>query len=103
YDDKKDAWLKTNRGWASEGLRVLFVAYKSLSTKPDTVDESLESDLDFLGMVGMIDPPREEVVDAIAQCRAAGIQPVMITGDQPVTATAIAERLKLVEPGADGV
>lgn len=103
YDDKKEEWLKTNREWASEGLRVLFVAYKSMATKPDTVDESLESDLDFLGMVGMIDPPREEVVDAIAQCKTAGIQPVMITGDQPTTAVAIAERLKLIEREKDDV
>ncbi len=103
YDDKKEAWLETNRKWASEGLRVLFVAYRSMSTKPDTVDESLESDLDFLGMVGMIDPPREEVVDAIAQCKTAGIQPVMITGDQPITAVAIAERLKLIDRGKEEV
>src|SRR5690606_5657262 len=103
YDNKKEEWLKTNREWASEGLRVLFVAYKSIAAKPDTVDESLESDLDFLGMVGMIDPPREEVVDAIAQCKTAGIQPVMITGDQPTTAIAIAERLKLIDGGKEDV
>ena len=60
-----------------------------------TADE--ENDLDFLGMTAMIDPPREEVIAAIKQCKTAGIKTVMITGDQPLTATAIAERLGMVE------
>lgn len=99
YDDKKEKWLEINRKWARKGLRVLFLAFKTMDTKPDKMDESLEQGLDFLGIVGMIDPPREEVIAAIQQCRTAGIRPVMITGDQPITATAIAERLNLVKQG----
>lgn len=98
YDDKKKTWLDQNRDWARKGLRVLFLAFKTLDRKPEKVDDTLEDDLDFLGMVGMIDPPREEVVDAIRECKTAGIHPVMITGDQPITAIAIAERLQLIEP-----
>lgn len=99
HDDEKQEWLDLNRKWAANGLRVLFLAYKKLDTKPEVIDESLEQDLDFLGIVGMIDPPREEVVDAIRQCRTAGIRPIMITGDQPITAIAIAERLQLTDRG----
>lgn len=90
-----DEWLIQNREWASEGLRVLFFAYKILDDKPAKVDEFIEKDLHFLGMVAIIDPPREEVIDAIEDCKKAGIRTVMITGDQPLTATAIAERLKI--------
>src|SRR3546814_18147529 len=82
-----------NRKWASKGLRVLFLASKTLATKPATVDESLEHDLDFMGMVGLIDPPREEVADAFRQCTTAGINQVMITGHQPVTSMTNADRL----------
>lgn len=101
YADKKEAWLNTNREWAREGLRVLFFGYRWLDEQPEELDASLEAELDFLGMAGMIDPPREEVVDAIGLCRTAGIKPVMITGDQPLTAVAIAERLKLIAPGEE--
>ncbi|MGK6352993.1 cation-translocating P-type ATPase [Parapedobacter sp. DT-150] len=97
HQDKKQEWLDINRKWASEGLRVLFLAYKHLDNKPDKLDETLERELDFLGIVGMIDPPREAVIDAIRQCKTAGIKPVMITGDQPLTALAIAKRLHLTE------
>jgi len=63
----------------------------------------MENDLDFLGMTAMIDPPREEVIAAIQQCKTAGIKSVMITGDQPLTATAIATRLGMIEEGHQGV
>lgn len=96
YTDEKEKWLDTNREWAREGLRVLFFGYRWLNKRPEKLDASLEAELDFLGMAGMIDPPREEVVEAIGLCRTAGIKPVMITGDQPLTAVAIAERLKLI-------
>jgi len=99
YSDTKEALLQQNRTWAREGLRVLFYAYTILDTKPETLTEALESNLDFLGMAGLIDPPREEVIDAITQCKTAGIKPVMITGDQPLTALAIAERLQIIAPG----
>jgi len=101
YDDKKQEWLDINDEWARDGLRVLFLAYKTMDKKPGKLDESVEQDLDFLGIVGIIDPPREEVVEAIQQCKTAGIQPVMITGDQPITALAIAGRLNLIAGGQD--
>ncbi|RQP14459.1 MAG: cation-translocating P-type ATPase [Parapedobacter sp.] len=96
YADEKEKWLDLNREWAREGLRVLFFGYRWLDRQPEELDASLEAELDFLGMAGMIDPPREEVVEAIKLCKTAGIKPVMITGDQPLTAIAIAERLNLI-------
>jgi len=78
--------------FASEALRVLAFAYKPLISDT-TMDASDERDLIFVGLQGMIDPPREEVKAAIAQCKKAGIRPVMITGDYALTAEAIAARL----------
>ncbi|PRY50887.1 Ca2+-transporting ATPase [Arcticibacter pallidicorallinus] len=98
YDSQKDEWLDLNREWAAEGLRVLFFAYRKFDEKPE-LQEKLESELDFLGMVAMIDPPREEVIDAVRECQTAGIRSVMITGDQPLTALAIASRLNIVSEG----
>lgn len=95
YKTQIPQWLNTNREWAAEGLRVLFFAYKIFDQKPSGIKNGIESDLDFLGMAAMIDPPREEVIEAIKQCKTAGIKSVMITGDQPLTAHAIAERLQL--------
>lgn len=97
YKDQIPQWLNTNRQWAAEGLRVLFFAYKIFEQEPTDIQTGIESDLDFLGMVAMIDPPREEVIEAIKQCKTAGIKSVMITGDQPLTAHAIAQRLQLTE------
>lgn len=93
----KEKWLDINRKWAAEGLRVLFFAYREFDSKPTEIDESLETDLNFLGAVGMIDPPREEVLEAIRECKEAGIKVVMITGDQPVTAKAIAKDLEIAD------
>ncbi len=101
HRDKTADWLETNREWAAEGLRVLFFAYRIFDREPQAPD--LEKDLDFLGMTALIDPPREEVIDAIRQCKTAGIHPVMITGDQPLTANAIARRLLIVEEDSDNV
>lgn len=97
YKEQVPEWLNINREWAADGLRVLFFAYKIFDEKPQQMHEGLEKDLDFLGMTAMIDPPREEVIDAMRECKTAGIKPVMITGDQPLTATAIAERLGMIE------
>ncbi|MEO5647080.1 MAG: cation-translocating P-type ATPase, partial [Chitinophagaceae bacterium] len=97
YQTEIPAWLDLNRKWAAEGLRVLFFAYKIFDQHPGEVIETLEKDLDFLGMTAMIDPPREEVIEAIRQCKTAGIKTVMITGDQPLTAHAIAERLHMID------
>ena len=103
YVDKTTAWLDSNREWAAEGLRVLFFAYKIYDQKPEVQGNDLEKDLDFLGMTAMIDPPREEVIAAIRECKDAGIKTVMITGDQPLTAQAIAERLEMIDEKANRI
>jgi len=81
---------------AAEGLRVLAIAQRAFDTLPCRLAEA-EADLVFLGLAGLIDPPRPEVAAAVAECKAAGITPVMITGDHPATALAIARRLGIVE------
>lgn len=84
----------------SQALRVLAVAYKSLPTIPSSLDsESIESDLTFMGLLGMIDPPREEAKEALRLCKKAGIRVVMITGDHLGTATAIAQQLGILNKG----
>lgn len=83
---------------ASEGYRVLAVAYRELPALPANLDAAtLESELVLLGLVAMIDPPRDEAPAAVADCRSAGITPVMITGDHPGTAQAIAMRLGIAQ------
>ncbi len=85
---------KVNEEMSQNALRVLAIGYKEIEKVPAVpTSEELECDLTFMGLVGMIDPPREEVKDAVATCKAAGIKPVMITGDHIVTATAIAKAL----------
>lgn len=87
-----------NNNLAKEGMRVLGVAMKCLDTLPESnKEEALEKDLIFVGLTGMIDPPRPEVRDAVAECRTAGIRPVMITGDHPLTALNIARDLGIVK------
>jgi Ca2+-transporting ATPase len=83
---------------AKQGLRVLAFAYKILDAIPSPFTyENVEKELKFVGLVGMIDPPREEVKVAIAECKSAGIRPVMITGDHPATAEAIAKEIGILE------
>jgi Ca2+-transporting ATPase len=85
---------------SSDALRVLAVAYKIVDEIPAApTSEELENGLTFMGLVGMIDPPRPEAKDAVAVCRRAGIKPVMITGDHVVTASAIARELGILEEG----
>lgn len=82
---------------AEQAMRVLAVARKDLA--PDALTASAEQDLTFLGLYGMIDPPRPEARDAIAICNDAGIKPVMITGDHQITARAIANELGMIKTG----
>ncbi|MCD7858989.1 MAG: cation-translocating P-type ATPase [Firmicutes bacterium] len=85
---------------SESALRVLAVAYKEIETMPEKLcAEELESGLTFLGLVGMIDPPRPEAKEAVAVCRRAGIKPIMITGDHVVTASAIAKELGILQEG----
>ncbi len=85
---------------SKDALRVLAVAFKEVdSVSENPTQEELESNLTFLGLVGMIDPPRPEAKDAVALCRRAGIKPVMITGDHIVTASAIAKELGILKDG----
>ncbi|WP_104992345.1 cation-translocating P-type ATPase [Deinococcus sp. NW-56] len=86
-----------NDALARNGMRVLGVAFRLLDAP--LADERAERDLTFLGLVGMIDPPRPEVREAVARCRAAGIRPVMITGDHPLTAGFIARDLGIAVDG----
>jgi Ca2+-transporting ATPase len=82
---------------AADGLRVLAVAVRDWPTLPQTLDaEVIEDDLTLLGLVGMLDAPRPEATAAVALCRTAGIVPVMITGDHPATARAVARRTGIV-------
>ncbi|OPY85050.1 MAG: Calcium-transporting ATPase 1 [Syntrophorhabdus sp. PtaU1.Bin153] len=98
----RDEFLRMNTEMASRGLRVLCVAMKKWETKPHAITpENVERNLTLLGLVGMMDPPRDEVGQAVALCREAGIKPVMITGDQPVTAAAVARRVGIL-PENDG-
>jgi Ca2+-transporting ATPase len=83
---------------ARDGYRVLAVARRQLTVLPEPLEvESIERDLQFLGLVALIDPPREEVPLAVANCLTAGIKPMMITGDHPGTAVAIALRLGITD------
>ena len=87
-----------NEEMAKEALRVLACGYKEIDHEPSKEEiENLEKDLIFVGMVGMIDPPREEAKKAVEKCKTAGIKTVMITGDHKVTATAIAKKLGILE------
>ncbi|RLG09152.1 MAG: ATPase [Thaumarchaeota archaeon] len=97
-DDVKKI-LQMNDEMASKALRNLALAYKVFEEIPERVDESIERGFIFLGIVGMIDPPRPEVKEALELCRRAGIKVVMITGDHKLTALAIAKELKIFRDG----
>ncbi len=87
-----------NEEMAKEALRVLGCAYKEIDHIPSKEEmKTIENDLTFIGMVGMIDPPREEAKVAVEKCKTAGIKVVMITGDHKITATAIAKKLGILE------
>ena len=90
-----------NASMGSQALRVLACGYKDIETLPsgELTSQELETGLTFVGLVGMIDPPRMEVKAAVEQCYAAGIRPVMITGDHKLTAVAIAKELDIFRSG----
>jgi Ca2+-transporting ATPase len=105
-DEMRARIVTANDQLAAQGQRVLGVAFRALDAEPDTADEAaLESGMTFIGLVGMIDPPRPEVREAVATAKMAGIRPVMITGDHPLTARQIARELGIASElsiAADG-
>jgi Ca2+-transporting ATPase len=102
-DDWRGRIEAANDRLAQEGMRVLGAAFRPLDELPASGDEeNLERDLIFVGLAGMIDPPRQEVRQAIATCRTAGIRTMMITGDHPLTAASIARELRIAAPEAEG-
>ena len=98
-DDWRERISATNDDLAKKGMRVLGVAFRLLgaSAKPEQIDDSIEEGMVFVGLLGMIDPPRPEVKAAVKKCKTAGIRPVMITGDHPLTAQQIACELGITE------
>lgn len=91
--EEKQKWLKHNNRMAEAGLRVIALARKKVAA----ADAKPYKDLELLGLAGLLDPPREEIAETIAKCRHAGIQVIMVTGDQPVTAKNVAETVRLTE------
>ena len=102
-EERKNHWQGYVDQMASEGLRVLGVAYRSLDGVPDELDESIERDLTLLGLVGIVDPARPEASEAVKKARTAGIRSLMITGDHALTAEAIARDLGILEEGQHAV
>ena len=98
--ERRGAILARSAGLAARALRVLALAWRPVAARPGPGDAAagMERDLVFAGMVGMIDPPRDEARSAVATCMGAGIRPLMITGDHPATALAIARELGIAGP-----
>lgn len=97
-DEMRQRILDSNERMAQKGQRVLGVAFRPVHERPERgKEESLEKDLIFIGLVGMLDPPRPEVKEAVVTSRMAGIRPVMITGDHPLTALHIAQELDITD------
>jgi Ca2+-transporting ATPase len=98
--EMRDEIAETNAAFSSDALRVLAMAYQTFDGMPEPMTaEAVEKNLTFIGLIGMIDPARPEVKPAIQQAREAGIRTVMITGDYPDTAKAIAQAIGLLRPG----
>ena len=103
-EEKRQAIMAENKAMADKALRVLAAAKRDWATPPvDNSPENLEQELCFLGLTGMIDPVRPEVKAAIAECRSAGIRPVMITGDHKDTAVAIAKELGIITDASEAI
>ncbi len=97
-DSHRTRIMQSNDELAASGMRVLGVAFRRLPDQPRGDDAaSVENELTFVGMLGMIDPPRPEVSDAVVRCQTAGVRPIMITGDHPLTAVYIARQLGIGE------
>ena len=103
-EEYKSKISESNIEMAKEALRVLAMAYKELDHEPTEEEmENMENNLTYVGMVGMIDPPREEVKAAVEKCKTAGIKTVMITGDHKITAVAIAKALGILEKDEEAI
>ncbi|TXT55146.1 MAG: Calcium-transporting ATPase [Candidatus Thorarchaeota archaeon] len=101
-EGEREGIIEINAGFAENALRVLAFAYRPIEAEiPDWEPEKVERDLIFVGLIGMIDPPRDEVYDAIDKCKKAGIRPIMITGDHELTARAISVDVGLIERGGE--
>ncbi len=96
---RREHILAANEAMARDALRVLGVAYRDVDAPPRPLNEGAERGLVFVGLLGMMDPPRPEVRAAVEQCRRAGIRPVMITGDHKATAVAVAKELDIYREG----
>lgn len=102
-EDHKEI-VRVNAEMAENALRVLAAAYRNIDVIPENIcSQTLENNLTFIGLAGIIDPPREEVKTSVEHCRAAGIKPVMITGDHLVTASAIARSLDIMRDGETAI
>ncbi|NII10018.1 cation-translocating P-type ATPase [Oleiagrimonas sp. C23AA] len=95
----REALLTLAGEMAADGLRVMALAQRAWPALPQVQADEVERDMELLGLVGLQDPPRPEAGAAVATCRTAGIEPVMITGDHPATAKAIAQQLGMFNPG----
>ena len=98
----RDEIIRISERMAADGLRVLAVGTRRWDAIPESMtSEEVENKLTLLGLVGIMDPPREEAKEAVSLCKSAGIKPVMITGDHPITARAIARRLGIIDDGGE--
>jgi Ca2+-transporting ATPase len=96
--------LRASEKMADDGLRIIAIGFRRWDALPaDITPEVIENGLTFLGFVGLMDPPREEAKEAVALCKTAGIKPVMITGDHPITAKAVAKRLGILEDNSRSI
>jgi sodium/potassium-transporting ATPase subunit alpha len=95
--DERAGILAQSRSFAEQAYRVLAVAMREVAHQPEHIEvETIEEDLTFLGLVAMMDPPHREVPEAIAKCRRAGVRAIMITGDHPLTALAVARKIGIM-------
>lgn len=102
-DEIRQAISDSNKEMADKALRVLCAAMRTYSEQPSNEPDELEQELCYIGLTGMIDPVRPEVVDAIKECKSAGIRPIMITGDHKDTAVAIAKQLGIISENQKAV